>query len=144
MTREVVYQALFDFLKTAAVFQTTGRKPTAWSQVPPEAQPALFVAEDSEEATTKVVAMPYRWSLMAKCWVYAHSNDDAIAPGTLMNPLLDAITNLMTPATPGERITLKGLVYHVQFKGPWLRDGGMFGPQAVAIIPIEMLLGYQV
>lgn len=138
MNREPIWQALFTRLSAAAPFVTTSRRLCHWSDVPAIEQPALFVAQGGEQAST-TTGQPTRWELEGQVYVYARVDDGAV-PGTVMNPLMDAITAVLAPANPMQRQTLGGLVEWVRIDGRIETDEGVLGDQAVAIIPIRILV----
>lgn len=137
MTREPVYAALFALLSGAAPFVTASRRLRHWSDVGPAEQPALFVVQKSETAERRA-GLPAKWRASADVYVYAHAPDDETAPATVLNPLLDAIEAALAPQSAVQ--TLGGLAAHAWIAGKIETDEGVLGGQAVAIVPIEMLV----
>jgi hypothetical protein len=137
MTREPIYAALFALLSGAADFVTASRRLRHWSDVGPAEQPALFVVQKSETAEAKA-GLPPKWRALVDVYVYAHAPDETTAPATVLNPLLDAVEAALAPS--GAVQTLGGLVSHVFITGKIETDEGVLGGQAVAIVPIEILV----
>ncbi len=137
MTREPIYAALFALLSGAAPFVTASRRLRHWSDVGPAEQPALFVVQKSETAERKV-GLPAKWRALVDIYVYVHALDDQTAPATALNPLLDAIEAALAPQ--GAVQTLGGLAAHAWIVGRIETDEGVLGGQAVAIVPVEVLV----
>jgi hypothetical protein len=147
VTFEQIDAALFALLLTATpAWVTSSRRLQNYNEVSAESQPALFLASGDLDpklgGDARVPGMPYRWKLHRKIWIYANAgNDDTLIPSSLINPLLNSVLNVLKPTTPGERLTLSGLVYHCYLAGRIQTDEGLLGPQAVAVLPIEILTG---
>lgn len=140
-TLETIDAALFAVLQSSVVFKTSSRRLKFYGDVPPEDQPAMFLAAGDMEPRQLTPGMPVKWRLLRKIWLYAYTQDDTIVPSTIMNPILNAVLTVLKPATPGDRVTLNGLVYNVVESGRVQTDEGLLGPQAVAVIPVEILTG---
>lgn len=139
MTREPIYNALFAKLAAAAGFATASRRLRHWSDVGAAEQPALFQVQKSE-TVRRDAGLPPKWTLGIDLFVYAHAPDDATAATTVMNPLLDAIEAALAPDPLSNLQTLGGLVAHCWIAGKVETDEGVLGGQAVAIVPIEILV----
>lgn len=136
MTREPIYAALFEKLASAYAFTTASRRFRHFADVAPADQPALFMTQRHETALT-VPGLNTVWVGMADAYVYVNTNSDpAIAPGTILNPLIDAIETVLRPDPVSNKQTLGGLVQHVWIEGQIETDEGSLGDQGVAIIPI--------
>lgn len=140
-TLETIDAALFALLQSSFTFVTSSRRLKFYGDTPMEDQPALFLATGDMEPRMNPLGQPYRWRLMRKIWLYAYTQDDTTTPSSIMNPVVNAILNVLKPTTPGDRVTLGGLVYNVQIAGRIMTDEGLLGPQAVAVIPVELLTG---
>ena len=138
MNREPIYQALFTLASGSASFLTKSRRLRHWSEVSPSEMPALFMTQKTESAKTQT-GLPTIWTLSVDLYLYVESADVNVAPATLLNPLLDAITNLFDPPAQSGRQTLGGLVQYCRVNGNIETDEGILGNMAVAIIPIEVL-----
>lgn len=131
--------ALFERLRGAASFVTVSRKLRHWSDVPAEDQPALFMAQGNGGMLSRERGQPARLVMRARAWVYARTIGDR-DPATVLNELLDAITDALEPDPhPGVQ-TLGGLVHHCWIDGEIETDEGALGDQAVAIVPITLIV----
>jgi hypothetical protein len=136
MTREPIYSALFTLLQNSAPFVTASRRLRHWSDVPQNAQPALFMAQRDESATTQT-NQPTVWTLHVDVYLYAHSNDPSRSAAPALNGLLDAVvTALGGPAD--NRQTLGGLVHYCRVDGKIMTDEGWLGEQSIAVVPIQI------
>jgi hypothetical protein len=138
-TREQVYQALFALVSGAAGFKTKSRRLQNWDQVASEEKPAIYQIQIAEEPKTDWSGMPYKSHLFAEIYIFVAQNDDVDVVSSLLNPLVDAVEAALQPAITDERQTLGGLVYGVKISGRIEYREGLLGPNAFAVIPIEML-----
>jgi hypothetical protein len=139
MNRELVYQGLFATVSGAAGFVTASRRLRHWSDVTAAEQPALFQVQKSE-SVRREAGLPARWTLAVDLFVYARAPDDQAAPAAVLNPLLDAIEAALAPDPATNLQTLGGLVAHCWIAGKVETDEGVLGGQAVAIVPVEILV----
>ncbi len=140
MNRETVYEALFAKVSGAAQFVTTSRRLKHWDDVSPAEQPALFQIQKSELQQPRK-GLPAKVTLHAEFYVYANSgNDPNAVPSKLLNSLMDAIEAALAPAVVDGFQTLGGTVSHCWIEGEIVTDEGVLGAQAVAIIPISILV----
>ena len=139
--RETIYNALWELGAGAARYTTANRRLQHWAKVAPAEQPALFMSEKGGHAVIKRLGAPIVWTLYAEFYIYAHSNDPYLAPGTILNPLLDALEAALAPApTTGiQNLGLSEMVQHAYIAGKVETDEGILGDQAVAIVPVEVL-----
>ncbi len=139
MNREAIYSALFAKVTAAAGSATASRRLRHWSDVGPAEQPALFQVQKSETAR-RDAGLPPKWTFALDLFVYAHAPDDATAPTTVVNPLVDAIETALAPDPVTNVQSLGCLVAHCWIAGKVETDEGVLGGQAVAIVPIEILV----
>lgn len=148
LDRNQLYGALFAFFSglTAGgspAFRTATRRLSTWEQVPPESSPALLMEERGEEAQYRK-GLPTIWRLRIALYLYAHtaaSVDPEAVPADIINPLLDAVQGSLEIDDPNdEACTLGGLVSHAAIEGAIERYNGAQGDEAVAIIPITILV----
>ena len=151
IAREPIFAAHFALLQAittgsppASPFKTTSRRLRHWTDVPESERPYLCQAQGNEEHAWTHPALEAEIKLHAKLYIYVvnGSGDDA-APGTVLNPLLDAIQALYGPGAtdPNTRKqTLGGLVKHARIEGEVLTFEGTLGNTEVAIVPIELLV----
>ena len=139
MIREPIYAALFALVASAASFVTIGRRLRHWSDVGAAEQPALFMTQKSENAEERQ-RLPVKWRASVDLYLYAQAPDELTSPATVLNPLLDAVEAALAPDPVGHVQTLGGLVSHCWIAGRIQTDEGVLGGQAVAIVPIEILV----
>jgi hypothetical protein len=139
MDREAVMTALYDLAVTAAGFATSGRDLAHWSQV--KAQPALYVVDAEEELPAEPYNMPRPSTMAAELWIYTKGEErpDQSRPKAL-NALLDAIEATLAPDPVTNTQTLGGAVEHCWIEGRIDKAPGHTDGQAVAVIPILMIV----
>ena len=138
LVREPIYSALFAQLSAIAGLVTTSRRLLHWSDCSPNMQPALFMTQGTQKSQTQQKGLPYKWDLLVKVWIYVNV-PDGTSPDPVVNPILDQITALLTPAN-GNKLTLGGLVDEVIIDGDIETFEGTLGSQEVAIVPIRILV----
>ena len=148
MNRETIYAGIFKFWSDltvggAPLFKTATRKLTTWEGVEPESQPALLQLQ-RQESVTRPRGLPPKWTLSIDLYLYVHTgaqNDPSIVPSQLLNPLIDAIEAAMViDDLSNNACTLGGLVSHAFFDGAVEIFEGNLGDQAVAILPISVVV----
>jgi hypothetical protein len=139
--REPIYAALWELGAGAARFGTANRRLRHWSDVGPAEQPALFMSEKGSHAATRRLGAPTVWTLYGEFYLYVHSSDPYLPPGTVLNPLLDALETALAPSpTTGiQDLGLPEMVQHAYIAGRIETDQGVLGDQAIAIVPVEVL-----
>ncbi len=142
MTRESIYAALYALVAQAASFATTGRRLRHWTDVPAAEQPALFLVQKGETAKTRR-GQPTEWTLSVDLYLYCQAPDESSSPASILNPLLDAVVAALKPAGNDLAVnaqTLGNQVSHCWIAGRIVTDEGALGGQAVAIVPIDILV----
>ncbi len=139
MNREAIYSALFAKVSTSSAFVTASRRLRHWSDVGSAEQPAIFMVQKSE-TTQRIKGLPPKWTFSVELFVYVHAPDDLSPPASSLNPLIDAIEAALAPVVPTDSQTLGGLVDHVWIAGKIETDEGALGGQAVAIIPLSIIV----
>lgn len=139
--REPIYAALFARLAALPGLASASRRLSHWSDVPAAAQPALFQVQKGETVTQRR-GLPPRRQLAVELFLYARSGaDPTVAPSQILNPLIDAIEAALAPDDPTDAVqTLGGLVAHAWIEGRIETDEGVLGDQAVAIVPVNLLI----
>ncbi|HJS32696.1 MAG TPA: hypothetical protein VJ924_11915 [Alphaproteobacteria bacterium] len=138
--REAVYRALFDRLAGTSGVIRASRRLKHWTDVAPVDQPALFQVQ-KRETPRQDEGLPTRWRFAVDVYLYAHAGADAGAvPAATLNALIDAIEDALAPDPASGVQTLDGRVAHCWISGAIETDEGALGPQAVAIVPIEILV----
>lgn len=138
MNREPIYAALFAKLAAVPGFVTMSRRLKHWNDCDKSIQPALYMAQTGESADT-VRGQPTRWTLAVDVYVYART-DGELAPGPVINPLIDAIEQALAPNAIENAQTLGGLVEWCRVDGAIQTDEGTLGEQLVQIIPVLILV----
>lgn len=138
MNREAIYSALFTRLSGIAGLKTTSRRLKHWNDVPPEKQPALFMAQSTETPIT-TTGEPQKWLLSVDVYVYVTTEGET-PPGSVLNPILDAIEAIfpLHPITGKHTLDAPGVEW-ARIDGTIQTDEGTLGSQAVAIVPIQIL-----
>lgn len=148
MNRETLYAAVFAFFSAltaggSPLFKSATRSLTTWESVSPDDSPALLVRQRTEQAERRK-GFPTKWRLNIDLFLYAHTganNDPTIIPAHVLNPLLDAIEGaLVVDDQSNDACTLGGLVSHCAINGAVEIYQGNLGDEAVAIVPIEILV----
>ena len=141
IARESVYAALFDRLASLRELATASRRLKHWSDVPAAAQPALYLVQRNERPR-QTRGQPAAWTLQALLYLYVNAGSDPDAvPASSLNRLLDAIETALAPDAATGVQSLGGLVSHCWIDGSGIEtDEGVLGAQAVAIVPINILV----
>ena len=138
MNREPIHAALFAKLAAIPGFKTASRRFKHFGDVAQPDQPALFVIQRRESATT-VPGQPTVWLLKVDVLIYVNTGQDkSVAPASILNPLLDAVVAALAPDPITNKCTLGGLVQHAVIQGEIETDEGQLGEQGLALIPIEI------
>ena len=137
MNREAAYSALFALVSAVPGLVTTSRKLLHWDDVQPTQMPALFMAQGGQIAKP-VTGRPTVWELNAALWIYV-STEGSDNPGSVLNPLVDAITALLANPIAGFPQTLGGIVQWARVEGECVTSEGTLGQIEVIKIPVKML-----
>lgn len=141
--RDGILNALFTRLKTklGSNVTTIGRRHMMPPTLTTALQPALFVVQGPE------VREPHPrgtgGKLTMHVFLVAYCYDVANSPGgaTQINVLIGQIEDAMAPDDGSTLVqTLGGLVYECWIEGEADIDPGVFGQQAVAVIPVRILV----
>ena len=143
MSRESVALALYNQISSAMI--TAGavkvsRRLLHWSDVEPADQPAVFVAQGTQEPTWSKSGEPIIWRWNFSVYIYAHEADPTASPSSKLNVLLDALEGALAPEAFSKKQTLGGTVVHCWINGAVETDEGILGSQCMAIVPIEILV----
>lgn len=141
MNRETIYAALFDLISGLPGIVTASRRLQHWDRVSPAQQPALFQIQKKETPAQKR-GLPAAWTLECDLVLYVNAGADPNAvPASALNPLIDAIDQAIAPPSGQEVQTLSGLVSHCWIdKSGIVTDEGVLGAQAIAIVPVQILV----
>ncbi|GLR26513.1 hypothetical protein [Limnobacter litoralis] len=140
MQREQIYKALFDLIGGVSNFVTKSRKLKFIDEMSRVDMPALFQVQVDETPST-TTGQPTRWTLSLELYVYVDvGEDESVSPSEVMNPILDSITNAFDPSPVSARQTLGGLVHYARIGGQIRTGDGATQSQAIAIIPVEIMV----
>ena len=157
--REAIYVALFNLLKNKlnGLFVTIGRRHVMPPDLSPSQQPALFVCGVRESSDPRPRGTTGKLKLTAVLFLYCYESalndtpgDEQTLAATQINQLLKAIDDALAPTLsfadgvdrpdPNGVQTLGGLVSHCWTEGDTEIDPGIFGQQAAAVIPVNILV----
>ncbi|MGA7887724.1 MAG: hypothetical protein WCA44_18465 [Acidobacteriaceae bacterium] len=140
MNREAIFEALFALVRGLPLFVTTSRRARLAKDVSADEQPALFLEETPGEVVKyQSEVMPPKFYLYADLGFYARIPEDLTTPpGSVLNPLLDAVCAALAPGPSQERQTLGGLVYNCRINGKILKEEGLLDGQAAVVVPLEI------
>lgn len=142
MNREAIYAALFNLVANVPGIVVAERRLRHWNDVRAVEQPYLCVTQGNQTATqgSPVIGVNAKWQMEADIYIYVQTTGKQV-PGTVLNPILDAIEQALAPPFPdiNKCQTLGGLVEHCWIEGTIETDEGTLGDQAVAIIPVHIL-----
>lgn len=143
MTRNEIYDAIFDRLKTIPGLRTTGQRVKLWTEVAKNDQPALFMTSGGTETYTQVRGAGN--SVNADCTLYFYSSDGddpSAVPMDALNDFMDALDAMLkpNPVTGVCDFGMQNEVSHIWIEGDVLKDPGDLDGQALAVIPLKVLL----
>jgi hypothetical protein len=109
-----------------------------WSKVDAAQQPSIWITSRTQIATTKP-NLPTKWELQGAIWVYVR-DESPNGPAAFMDDFLDKIEGMFKTSRNGAgKVTLGNLVHDCRINGSIDTDEGLLGPQAVAVIPVEIV-----
>ena len=142
LNRETFYGELYNRLKAleGTAFAKVSRRLAHWNDVPAEQQPYLGIAQVSESGDY-AAGRTEQWHLRLVLYVYVNEPDPNGAPSILLNAALDAVNSVFAPDNINvNACTFGGLVHYARIDGATETDEGTLGSQAVARVPVEMLV----
>lgn len=135
ITRDPIYQALFNRLKLTTGLITSDRILRHWNDVKPPEQPALFLVSGTESAQASL-GLPTKWNLSAKAYLYVRTEKGTV-PATVLHAMIDAIEQSLKPDAITGKQNLGGLCNHC-FMSSVEHDEGLLGQQGVAIVTFTL------
>jgi hypothetical protein len=154
--REAIWAALFDWFKSQLTapaanpgFVTIGRRHVPPPDLTIPDQPALFQISGREvHIPQKPPGAPSKLLLKGFLVVYAFIDApqedigaETVLGETILNGLLYKIDQALLPDNPTTgKFTIGGLVEHCWIEGDTDLDPGIFGPQAAALLPLNILV----
>lgn len=156
LDREALFVALAARLAaiTSPNIVTVSRVLIDFENAAPVQQPAIYIVKGHETNLEKNPSRPPRWKIEAELVVFCRNDADPNAPpSTQLNALLTGIEgSLIRSPTEGFVIgqpyaqtnewwtSLDGLCSHCMISGDIIVGEGASGGQAVALVPIEILV----
>ena len=142
-TREAALAALLTALSSAATFGVVTRRLLAPEQMCSIGSPGLALVVHHEEYHRPNFAVPPKRTITASVLIYVNAgaaNPNAV-PDSLLNPIIDGIdTALKADNGASNLCTLGGLVSHCSYSGSITITEGTLGDEAVALVPISILV----
>ena len=139
MTRDGAMVSLLTLLSAGGAYKTTGRRLLLWDKVPE--QPALFLRHVGDDVPARRSGMPPRVTMECEAWIYSNAGQNPdVAPEAALNDLLDGIDLALRPPPGLEAQTLGGAVIHAWPEGRVEIHPGDLDGQAIAIVPIKILV----
>ena len=139
--REYVLDALWSSLCDIPDFVTKSRRLKLWSELQPEQKPALYMISKNQNRTNNQQNRPGTLLLDVELYIYVYNSDPVNGPQPMLNRMLDLVERKLDPGPAATYQTL-GItnVHHCYVNGIIETDEGSLGQDAVAIVPIEILL----
>ena len=143
LTREGIALALAEILTGIPGVTTFSRRWRKMENCAPEDQPFISLTPGREQPRNTQGLNGVVWVFEFVVTIYAYEPDPAAAPASRLNPIMDALEAALRPAKglPGQMQWLgdaTGRIQHAWISGPVETDEGVLGPQAIAIVPIEV------
>lgn len=137
-SRETIYNALLELLRSAAPFVVASRRLKMWDSGP---YPALYIDEGPEEVSSPRGYGAAAYRLMVDVWIYAVPDpSDNVSSYSTINPLIDAVQNALSPVPIGPQ-TLGGLVEDCRIEGTIQKEPIPNGGPTIAKIPVVITTG---
>lgn len=138
-SREAVFAALFAKLQTVPNLKTVSRTMRQINEMRPDEFDAAFQVQGPQKAIFRG-NLPTRTVMRATWALYTFIQDPTVNPSTPLNNLVDACAAALAPTPGQDKNTLGGLVESAAIDGEIEIYEGLLGAQAVALIPIEIVL----
>ena len=140
--RSTIWKALFAKLRDVPGVMTSSRRLRMWSDVAGADQPALFLSQKQETAKAQP-RLPTIWTLHGDITLYGLAGDPGDAdssPMDALNPIIDAVVEVLLPKGGTEEQNLGGLVERCRIDGEVVVAEGVDGNQSIVIIPILIVV----
>jgi hypothetical protein len=142
VSRESIFDSLFDRVKASANFRTAARGFRHWDDVPAGERPALFLVEGDEEWPDRDWHKPAVLAFEAAVLIYAATGATPPDPqlATILNNLVDSVQASLAPPTPFRQPQTLGIdgVVMARIQGKIIKNPGYADGNAVAVIPIKI------
>lgn len=141
-TREEILEALFNLVTNSSpAYVTRSRKLRLWADVALEDRPAIFMFERAGDdyAPVRRIGLPPLTTINVEFFIYTNAKQ-ADVPAALLNPLLDALDQILLPDNKmtGKQ-TLGGLVDHVWIEGHVIKEPGDLDGDGLAVVPVKII-----
>jgi hypothetical protein len=141
--RDGILNALFSLLKTklGSNVTTIGRRHMMPPTLTSAMQPALFVVQGGEFREPHPRGTGGKITLQVLLVAYCYDNGSNVDGSTKLNILIGQIEDALAPPDGSTLVQdLGGKAYHCWIDGEADIDPGVFGQQAVAVIPVRILV----
>jgi hypothetical protein len=137
--REEIYAAVFALVSAVPNLATSSRRAKPLQEITDDLMPALFQIQAGEAYIQGKPGVPPRRILAVDLEIYVSNSSDPYGiPGTILNPILDAIEAALTPDPATGRQTLGNLVYRCWIEGRIEVFEGLLEGKMVAMIPLQI------
>lgn len=149
MLRELIYQSLLDRFSATGSYKVASRRLQFVEDMGAEYLPAIFQNQTNESPKQMTEAGIVAWSFDVDLYVYAFQPDTNSPSTTILNPLLDAITDVFEEDNQyGGQLRIpytddngpQELVCELAINGGIKVWEGILGQKAVAIVPVRVLV----
>ncbi len=121
----------------ATTWKTVSQKIKLFSDVPPQARPALFVAKHHETTVYQSENLPPKMTMNFNLFIYTNGKANT-TPAQDLDTIMDALDAVLAPNATG-RQTLGGTVSHCYIDGQTLFDPGDIDGDGLIWVPIKIL-----
>ncbi len=147
-TRQQVFNALFDLVKTVAPpvgsqWKWTSQHLQHWDEIEQVNQPAMFLHRGPQTVTQDHAYGVNKWVWRATLWVYYRTDGlqtPSYYPDQLTDQFLDNIESVFSSDPLNGPQTLDGLVVNCWLDGHCYFDNGIVDNQAIIVCPISIAL----
>ena len=146
MSRNAIFQAVFDRAAQAAGLVTAERKLKLWSSYHRDDMTVLNFSHGDETPTAMRGGGATKWEFKPELWLYLWAGDDEKGkdPDVQVCNIIDAYAGdggLFRPSLPGDRITLGGLVDDCAIDNAQIKVLEIsHQPVNIIIIPLSVLV----
>jgi hypothetical protein len=152
INRQVLWDKVAEFFQvlvgpdgSGKPFRTFYKSAKAWAVVPPENCPSINLDPINEIWKVRQGLPPKIWAnALLRLYVITNQEGDDILTvdaNALLNPLIDAVCNsIIIDDLASQCATLGGRVSHCAIEGKLERFSGSLGNEAVAVIPITIVV----
>lgn len=140
MTRDAIDTALFQQIAGTSGWVTSSQTLRLWKDVSATEMPAFFLSLRGEEAKPLRTGPVTKWTRFYDAWIYVNHDGTGNPAMKALAASLDLVEERLRPIPGAERQTLGGLVYVARLEGTVETDEGSLGDQAIAVMPITVIV----